>query len=261
MPIELETIDDSFFKAHSVLRYILPYDRKFEDNYIHGGLSFYPGSPEYIVSVSIFSDADKLTEKEILISFGDLHNSDEARKIVKENGEKIFQVCKKASKEEYSNFVLDLKTMRVVERDDFTVSLPIHGMSTLFMFNYIPENMFCLVNSTRRGPQAHEEFMAWFLGYIYSGWSCLTPMNLSTDFSKQFMQAISQFGYYKYIGKEAKVIVNTAPHMLNCPLNDMNIINLEVPGKVNRLVVLRDKSFEELAKNRKKEEKRKGFGK
>lgn len=236
---------NNFFKAISDLRYVYIYDPKFNKEFLDT-LLFYPGDPRFIVDVSIFTDKKELKPEDVLITYGVLHNHKDIISIINQKHQEIYELCKSVQEE---GFILDLNKMHIIKGKDFTEILPTYGLNSLFTVNYnieLHNKFYCLVNT---GNSKDSEVLCWFLSYIYSKESCLSPLNKYTNESKQFLYHISKL-FYNKVNPDIEVTIPTAPHIVNCGLGDFGRVYLEVPGKISRLNILMEKSLAE--KNRKK---------
>lgn len=238
MPITIKA--DSLFKQGYSLKYLTGWDNNFKKDKYTGVLSFYNGLPQYVVDVELVADRNKLTEEDIIITIGNLHNSPTIEDLITKKKDLIYELCKSTIEGE---FLLDLDAMKVIQPSDFIGNFPIHGLNTLFMFENIPYKFFCLVNPSKNIKDS--EFFSWFVSYIYSMYICLTPRDKIEDYPKKFLQAISGLACSK--GKVLK-ITNRAT-VLNCELSDIGELLLPIPGnKTKRFEQLVESSLEQMAK-------------
>jgi hypothetical protein len=220
MPVTI--IEDSFFKQGYEIKYVTPYDNIFKTNTQQ--LKFYPGTSLYTVNVDISASSD-LQEEDITVTYGKYHNANDIIKKIRDNEKTIYEMCKSSRLIE---FVLDLSTMKVVEREDFIGFLPRFGLNTFFIFDDIGFSKFyCLVNAT---PDIKDgEYYSWFISYIYSNAVCVIPNKVITNYSKMFFQALSLLASNSGNKNNIKLVKNKS--ILNCTLSDCGYELLEVPSE------------------------------
>lgn len=252
MPITI--YEDSLFKNEYPIKYLVGYDQMFNRDRFNGCLNFYDGNPQYIVNVEVVEeDKTKLREEDIMIITGEYHNASDIAKKIDENKDTIFEFCKTINK---TKFCLDLEKMKVVEIEDFNSFLPTRGLNTLFMFENVHNQYYCLVNPARSIKNI--DFYSWLVSYIYSTVVCLTPNSKIDEYSKQFLQAISILFATK--GNKKAVHIAESKSVLNCSLGDINEKLLPIPGnKTERFEALVEKSLEQMkrVKDKKKEKNKK----
>lgn len=238
---------DSLFKHGYGIKYITGWDNSFKREYYTGKLMFYPGNPLYIVDVQILADRDKLTEEDIIITIGESHNASDLDGAINKNSSTIYEICKSSVS---MGFVLDLDKMKVVESSDFNIAYPKYGLHTLFMFENIRDQIFCLVNPSKNINDG--EFYTWFISYIYSHYVCLTPRNKIENYAKKFLQAVTNLAH----SGGTTVKLTDKATVLDCGLNDIGELLLPIPGNVTkRFEHLIESSIEQMAKAGKKVKK------
>jgi hypothetical protein len=236
---------DSFFKRGYSIRYLTSLHSEFRPINYSGTLLFYRGNPLYIVDVDV-SDFNKLEEEDITITKGDQHNHSGIDDFITKNTSTIYELCKPLKGK---SFALDLKEMKVVERKDFTGSMPVYGLNTFFVFENITNNEFySLMNPAKNINDA--EVYCCFLAYIYSTTICLTPRKEPADYAKKFLQALSGVSILK--GNKKLVRISTHRSLLDSPLNDVGEYLFKVPGDTTRFEELTLKSLEQMKKEKHK---------
>lgn len=218
MPITIRK--DSLFKSGYSIKYITGWDNRFKKDGYSGALFFYYGIPQYIVDVELIADRNKLKEEDIIITIGD-HNDPNTEDSIIKNTDTIYEVCKSSI---YSGFVLDLDNMKVLEPSDFSLKFPIKGLNTLFVFENLPRQIYCLVNPSKNVKDS--DFYTWLVSYIYSYNICLEVKDKIEAYPKKFLQAIS--GFASTGGITAKI--SSSPTILDCGLSDVGELLLPVPG-------------------------------
>lgn len=248
MPIIIR--NDTFFKFGYGFKYITGWDRLFRRESFSGNLKFYDGNPTCIVDVEINADRNRLKEEDIIITVGE-HNLSNIELMIKDKTNLIYEMCKSSIT---MAFTLDLVEMKVITSGDFKELFPKRGLHTFFVFENVPNKIFCFMNPARDIKDS--EFLCWFISYIYSGYICLTPNNKIEDYALKFLQAIS--GYASSGGKKT-VITNNVSILKACAINDMGELLLPIPGnRTGRLEHLFESSIEQMSSNKNKESKREG---
>lgn len=249
MPITI--YEDSLFKEGNPIKYLTGYEQLFDRNRFSGCMNFYDGNPQYIVNVELVEyDKTKLREEDIMIITGEYHNASDIVKKIDEKKDIIFEFCKTINE---IKFCLDLEKMKIIEVEDFNVFLPIHGLNTLFMFENIHNQYYCIVNPTKNIKD--RDFYSWLVSYVYSTVVCLTPNSKVDDYSKQFLQAISLLCATK--GNQKAVHITQSKSVLNCNLGDIDEKLLPIPGnKTDKFEALVEKSLEQMKRAKEKKEKK-----
>lgn len=219
------------------IRYLNILDNIFNPNRNPGRMLFYPEDPQYVVSIVIMEDRNKMKEEDIDIICGDLHTNRLVEEEITKQKDIIFEICKTYPS---AYFILDIKNLRVVEPEDFTENLPVKGLNTIFRFdgntftNYV--DYFCLVNTT--GGATEKDLLSWMISYIYSGTVCVTPVYKPSKTAIQFFQAIVSLAVFG--GK--KIYASSSEIVLNAHMNDIGAFDVEIPGKTDRFNVLLERS-------------------
>lgn len=221
----------NLFSLYGVLKYISCWAVEFDSRNFSGGLLFYKGSPEYIVSGRLTSVTDRLTQDNIKITLGDFHNTDKTGHLVSIKSDLIVELCDRERKME---FVLDLQTMRFIEDIDFTYTIPVSGANTLFRFPQERLKRYYMLNSAAETP-TKKELLAWFIGLIYSTRYSIKPVDSQSDVGIQFVRALSQL----FVGIPAKdVDLALAPAISRMAYPSNGDLLLDIPGLSNRLIKL-----------------------
>jgi hypothetical protein len=239
--------DVNFFDNLNNIKYVTSWDGLWNNAGLE--LRFYKGDPKYIVDVTIFADKDRLVDTDIQIAINRNHNAADIKEVIESKQKEILELCRDDWR---MSFVLDLKKMKILDILDFTEFLPTSGLNSLFILKgRNNDNGFyrCLVNAAHNDTFSNDEFISWFITYIYSSCVCLTPMNNPDDYAKQILQFLSA----KSAGFPVKIITN--PSILHCTSGDMRQLTIEVPGKLTRFNELLKSSLEELKKSKLKKEK------
>lgn len=236
---------DSFSKNFFSIRYLTPWDSLFQPYSYSGVLKFYPENPAYLVDVSMYSDKDRLEETDIVVSIGTEHNREaEIKRLVEEKNDLIYEICKSSPE---MQFTLDLNKMQVLERKHFTENLPVWGIHTFFIFSKINYDItYCIANYGKSFPDSH--FYAWLLSYVYSAATCLAPQSEITDYSKQFLQALSCLASTH--GNRKSMYIATSKAILTAPLLDTNNWMYDLPASAKRFEHLVEKAKNQVSKRK-----------
>ncbi len=221
----------NFFANYEGIRYLTGWHDEFKPNRFSGRLFFYPGFVKKIVNVYHTGIKKDLKEEEVHIMVG-RHNSDTIQEDVERNKDTIYEMCRTPNSPR--DFVLNLSTMKVVTREDFTELLPSRGLNTLFVFENIRNNNFyCVVNplvDIAKGPPVPDiEFYTWLVSYVYSQMCCLSTDKKDNIYGKQFMQAISSLACG--VAKKGSIFISKNSSVLNCEMSDIGERDVTPPGK------------------------------
>lgn len=243
---------DHFLNGGNSLRYISPWDRLFQTN--SAKLKFYPMNPEEIVCVNIYEFDAELSEDDIVVSYGGTHNCKEIEEIAKRSGPEILEVC--TTKTNEVEFALDLKTMDLIKRKDFTDDFPRFGMSTPFIFEGIDNGFYYCLYNPSVGAFSSEDLLIWLLTYIETMLGCFGVFSATTSTAKEFL---FNYTFLKHTrGKKPENPIFSHPSIFGCPLNvSPTIVSLDV-GKETRLKALAEKADKEYRKALAKRQKQKG---
>lgn len=225
------TLDENsnYFSNYSGIRYITGWDSAFKPNNFSGKLLFYPGFPKKLVNVYHTGLKKTLKEEEIHVMIGK-HNSENIDEDVNRNRDTIYEMCKMPNGPR--EFVLNLATMKIVERADFVDFLPNRGLNTLFVFENIDNgNFYCLANPFRemeQNPIPDIAFYTWLVSYVYSQNCCLSTDQQDIKYGKQFMQALSTLACG--VSKKGSIYISKDQNVLNCAIGDIGERDIVIPG-------------------------------
>jgi len=235
--------DVKFHDKTTTIKYMNPWLDEFKQ-FWGGRLLFYPGNPKYIVEVTILSDTNNVRLEDIFISLGK-HNSPDIQNLINQNANYLLNLCKESGQYQ---FVIDVDEMKIINYDYFTETFPMHGLNTFFVLEGKDSSYFtarCLMNPSKVVFN-DDELFSWFLSYINSLNSCLSPINEVKSTPRLFLQAIS------CMINNLDVIISNDPAFMHSAISDNGKQFMDLEINTERFKVLMSKSREQMIKDRKK---------
>lgn len=228
------------FTPYSGIRYLSIMDSKFIPGYFSGKLSFYGGNPEYIVSVALWDEKKNLKEEDVEIVRGTLTTSEKVDDMIREKRDAIFNICKNYHDH---SFILDVERLKVIEPEDFTQSMPVRGLNTIFRFENVSDKCsFCLVNNKKdKSTIEDRDLYTWLISYIYASRVCLAPVQeLYETGTIQFFQALTNLAASR--GNKKKLYATSNPIILQAPIANSGEYDIELSGNLDRFNALLNKA-------------------
>lgn len=247
--MSIKSIENNFFNAEVGIKHITIWDAELKKRNEEPMIRFLDADPRFIVYVDTPNFGKR--EADAIVYYSMRVNDATIIQVIKEKEDEIDKLV--ASNANPLGFVLDLKTMKIITKADFTMHSPKRGLGTYFLFWGEAGVFYSIFNPMIK--MADQEILNAFLAFLYTGVSCLYPKGLVTTFSKQLLQGLTARSYYR--GNKDYVVISKSISSNNMPIASLRAgMAITEFGDMTQLKKLIDSARQEQTREEEKQIKK-----